>query len=330
MKRRLWKACILIFAFSFMMMGCKKNVGTPEDNAIPKEKEEEPVAHIYGFSAITMDNPFYKALEGTVRNEVEMLGSTLITEDPKGDANTQAQQIQNMIDRGVEAIFLSPVDWEKITPSLNSLKEADVKIINIDTQVKEIEAVDTYIGSDNLKAGELCGEYMIEDFSEGGAIGILECQAVNSIKERIKSFEETIAKADCGFEIVGRSETDGDREKAKEECQKILQAHPELKALMCGNDQIALGAEQAAKEIGRNDIRIYSVDASPQLKQAMMEEGSLIAGTVAQSPISIGKKAVEIGQGLLNGERPEEKEIFEDVNYINEENINLFGEDGWQ
>ena len=99
---------------------------------------------------------------------------------------------------------------------------------------------------------------------------------------------------------------------------------------MCGNDQIALGAEQAAKEIGRNDIRIYSVDASPQLKQAMMEEGSLIAGTVAQSPISIGKKAVEIGQGLLNGERPEEKEIFEDVNYINEENINLFGEDGWQ
>lgn len=329
MKRRLWKVCILIFTFSFIMMGCKKNVGTPEDNAMPKEKEET-VLHTYGFSPITMDNPFYKALEGTIRNEVEMLGSTLITEDPKGDATTQAQQIQSMIDRGVEAVFLCPVDWEEITPSLNALKAADIKIINIDTQVKEIEVVDTFIGSDNIKAGELCGDYMIEDIPEGGAIAILECQSVNSIKERIKSFEETIAKADCGFEIVGRAETDGEKEMSKAQCQKILQEHPEVKALMCGNDQIALGAQEAAKETGREDIRIYSVDASPQLKQAMMEEGSLIAGTVAQSPISMGKEAVEIGQSLLDGEHLDKKEVLVDVNYINEENISLFGEDGWQ
>ena len=64
----------------------------------------------------------------------------------------QASQIQEMIDEGINAIILSPVDWEKITPSLEALKEADVKIVNVDTQVKEMDYVDAYIGSDNYNA----------------------------------------------------------------------------------------------------------------------------------------------------------------------------------
>lgn len=330
MRRRLRITCVLVFVLSLILAGCKKDVGTLEDNARPVQEKKEVVTHTYGFSPITMENPFYEALEGKIRSEVEQLGSTLITKDPSGDTQIQQQQIQEMIDEGVEAIFLCPVDWEEITPSLNALNAAEIRIINIDTQVKEISVVDAFIGSDNTKAGELCGEHIIEDMPDGGEIGILECQSVNSVKERIKSFEETIAKADFGFEVIGRAETDGDRERAKIECQKILEEHTEVKALMCGNDQIALGAQEAAKEMGRTDVLIYSVDASPQLKQAMMEEGSQIAGTVAQSPIAIGKKAVEAAETLLNGEHLEEKEVYEDVNYINKENIDLFGEDGWQ
>ena len=66
-----------------------------------------------------------------------------------------------MIDEGINAIFLCPVDWEKITPSLQALQEAGVKIINIDSQVKDTDYIDAYVGSNNSEAGKLCGNDLI-------------------------------------------------------------------------------------------------------------------------------------------------------------------------
>ena len=69
----------------------------------------------------------------------------MITKDPGSDPDLQNQQIQEMIDEGIDAIFLSPVDWEKISTSLRALKDAGVKIINVYTQLKERENVDAYV-----------------------------------------------------------------------------------------------------------------------------------------------------------------------------------------
>ena len=121
-----------------------------------------------------------------------------------------------MIDEGINAIILSPVDWEKITPSLEALKEADVKIVNVDTQVKEMDYVDAYIGSDNYNAGVLCGEDLIKRCPDGGKVTILECPTQNSVNERITGFEETLAKAENGFEIVAREDTSGEFQKSLE------------------------------------------------------------------------------------------------------------------
>ena len=80
-----------------------------------------------------------------------------------------------MIDEGIDAILLTPVNWEEITPSLQALQEAGIKILNVDAQVKEMDYVDAYIGSDNYTAGQLCGEDLMEKQPEGGKIAILEC-----------------------------------------------------------------------------------------------------------------------------------------------------------
>ena len=94
---------------------------------------------------------------------------------------------------------MCPVDWNKISPALTELKEADIKIINLDTQVKNRDEVDAYVGSDNINAGEICGNKLIENSPDGGKIVILECTTQNSIIDRINSFEETIAGN--GFEL---------------------------------------------------------------------------------------------------------------------------------
>ena len=79
-----------------------------------------------------------------------------------------------MIKDGLDAIFLCPVSRDAITPALEELKEADVKIINIDTEVKDTDYIEAFIGSDNKAAGQLCGEDLIQQSPDGGKIVILE------------------------------------------------------------------------------------------------------------------------------------------------------------
>ena len=177
-KRRMLKALTMMLICIFMVSACKKNVGTPEDNAVASEPEEsapeEKDTYVFGFTGIDMENPYFITLESAVRERVENEGYTMITKDPASDPELQMTQIQELIDEGIDAIFLCPVDWEAITESLEALKEADVKIINVDTQVKEMDYVDAYIGSDNHEAGYICGEDLIMKCPDGGKIASLE------------------------------------------------------------------------------------------------------------------------------------------------------------
>ena len=332
MKFKRWAAGIaaLLLILSMGLISCAKPAGgTPEDNPVPQEEEEEEeiVSYKFGFSCISMENPYYETLEASIREAIEESGSTLISRDPKGDSTAQIQQIRDMIADGIQAIFLCPVDWEKIAPALTELKEADIEIINLDTQVQDREEVDAYVGSDNINAGVICGEKLIEAAPDGGQVVILECTTQNSIIDRINGFEETIAGK--GFEVVERSETGGKKDEAKTQMARILKEQDHITAVMCGNDQIALGALEAIEEAGRSEMMIYSVDSSPKLKQELAKDGSLVVGIAAQSPINIGKSAVTVALQIMNGERYE-KETLEEVLFIDRSNVGMYGVDGWQ
>ena len=332
MKFKRWAAGIaaLLLILSMGLISCAKPAGgTPEDNPVPQEEEEEEeiVSYKFGFSCISMENPYYETLEASIREAIEESGSTLISRDPKGDSTAQIQQIRDMIADGIQAIFLCPVDWEKIAPALTELKEADIEIINLDTQVQDRGEVDAYVGSDNINAGVICGEKLIEAAPDGGQVVILECTTQNSIIDRINGFEETIAGK--GFEVVERSETGGKKDEAKTQMARILKEQDHITAVMCGNDQIALGALEAIEEAGRSEMMIYSVDGSPKLKQELAKDGSLVVGIAAQSPINIGKSAVTVALQIMNGERYE-KETLEEVLFIDRSNVGMYGVDGWQ
>lgn len=338
MKNRKIKVLLALVVMGIMMLsGCKKQVGTPEDNPVQEEdteetdeEEAEEEGYKFGFSGINMENPYFITLENAIRESVTSSGNTLITEDPEGDAKKQASQITEMIEAGIDAIFLSPVNWEEIIPSLQELQEADVRIINVDTQVKEMDYVDAYVGSDNEAAGRMCGEALIEKCPDGGKVLILECPTQNSINERITGFEEAISKAEVGFEIVARENTDGKFEKSVEVAQNILKEHTDVTAIMCGNDQIAVGAQTAVNLLGMEDVIIYGVDGSPDIKKELEKSDTQIAGTAAQSPINMGKKAVEVGLAILNGEEYEKENYVEIIDMITKDNVEMYGADGWQ
>ena len=199
MKKKIFSIFLVMVLCIGMTAGCKKNVGTSQDNAIAEEDDdskEEAKSYRFGFSCITMENPYYITLEQALREAVEAQGSTLVTKDPALNVDTQIEQIHQMIKDGLDAIFLCPVSRDAITPALEELKEADVKIINIDTEVKDTDYIDAFIGSDNKAAGQLCGEDLIQQSPDGGKIVILEGLTQNSIVERITGFEEALPERD--------------------------------------------------------------------------------------------------------------------------------------
>ena len=338
MKKRMLGVIVMMLVGIFALSGCKKEAGKPVDNAVSEDttddsedtdQTEDVGKFKFGFSVIDMQNPYFITLEEAAQQVVDKEECTMIVKDPGSNADTQAEQIQEMIDEGIDAIFLCPVDWEKITPSLQALQEAGVKIINVDSEVKDTDYSDAYIGSNNAEAGKLCGNDMIERCPDGGNVAILEATAQNSINERITGFEQAIAKAEKGFEVIAREDTNGTFDSALEAAKKILNEQSDITAIMCGNDQIAVAAKTALNLVGNDQTIVYSVDGSPDIKKELKKADNQIAGTVAQSPINMGKTAVTTALAVLE-DKEFEKETYMDVFMINKENVEMYGADGWQ
>lgn len=173
----------------------------------------------------------------------------------------------------------------------------------------------------------MCGENLTEKRPDGGRIVIVENPSVNSINERITGFEEAIANA--GFEVVRRIDAGGDISAVKEEMKALFAQDTQIDAVMCGNDQMAEQVLAAAEESEGWDGLVYSVDGSPEIKSALADPESPMEAAGAQSPINIGKTAVQVATAILNGD-DYEKENYEDTFLINRDNVEMYGTDGWQ
>ena len=165
MKRKFFSVLLTAAFTAAAVAGCKQNVGTPEDNAVVEETDEDEdqdeETRVFGFSSTDMSNPFYETIQESVRTTLEEQGDRLIVTDPKSDVNKQISQIRDMIESGVDAVFLCPADEEKITPALEALDEAGIPVVNLDIRVSESDLTEAFIGSDNTNAGYVCGEDLI-------------------------------------------------------------------------------------------------------------------------------------------------------------------------
>lgn len=323
--KKLVKVFAFLLACMVLLTACKKEQETVEKE--PQSEVEQEETYNFAFCCLTLDNPFFISLESSIREAVEAEGHTLITLDAKSDQELQNEQIAELVEQDIDAVFLSPVDWIEITPAIEMLKEAGIKIINVDTQVQSFNDVDAYVGSDNSNAGYLCGKDMIEKLPDGGKIIIVECPNRNSINERIKGFEKAIAGE--GFEVVARIDAKGDLDVALPEVEEVLKNEPDVVAIMCGNDPTALGALVAANSAGAKDVLIYGIDGSPEVKKELVKENTPIVATVGQSTIKMGQEAAAVAIKIMQGE-DYERVIYIETFLINKENVNTYGVDTWQ
>jgi len=319
MKKSLVKLVLSVLALTLFIPAGAANVAAQDDEGFT-----------FGYTSMTQNNPFFITIEETIREEVEANGDTLITTDPAMNVSLQINQIEDMITKGIDAIYLNPVDWEGIRPALEMLDDAGIPIINYDTEVADMEFVTSYVGSDNYNAGFVVGEDLLTKLPDGGTVIVLDSPQMNSIRARVEGFLDAIEGSN--IEVIAQQDAQGDLQTAMSVTEDLLIANPDVDAIFGGNDPTALGALAAALAQGftpEDGPMIYGVDGSPDLKQELASGSTLIEGTGAQSPINIAKTSVEVAYQILNGEDFEENVPVETF-LISADNIADFDAEGWQ
>ncbi len=282
----------------------------------------------FGYTCMDGSNPFFVIIEKTMRDAVSAKGDTLIATDPANDVNRQINQIEDMIAQNIDAIFLNPVDAEGIRPALDQLKQAGIPIINFDTEVADLDQyVTSYVGSDNYNAGKVCGEDLVKRLPNGGPILVLDSPTMQSVTDRTNGFMKAIEGK--GFDIVGRQDARGNLEVAMRLTEDLLQANQNVVAIFGGNDPTALGCLAAAKAANISNCLIYGVDGSPDIKAEIASGKSLIAGSGAQSPVSIAKDSVGVMYKVMAGEKVDARYPVRTF-LINADNVAQYGVEGWQ
>lgn len=287
-----------------------------------------PVAKhkVFGVSYMTMNNPFYKIINNEILKIVEKNNDTLITLDPELDVDKQNEQIYKFIDQKVDGIFINPIDFEQIEPALQAAKRANIPVIIIDAPVSDESLVNCTIVSDNYDAGVQCAKDMMERLDSANIV-LLKHTTAKSAKERIEGFLSVIDNNEK-YKVINEAECDGQLEIAMPKMQEIIEETPDIDVVMALNDPSALGALAALEKNNKNDVMVYGIDGTPEIK-ALIGRNQMIVGTVAQSPIKMGQIAVENMYNILNGKKIE-KNIIIPISLINKENLFKYDEDRWQ
>ena len=287
-------------------------------------QENTQEKHIFGATYMTRNNPYFDVLNDEIAEGVEANGDKLIVRDPLQDQEKQNQQILDMIDEGIEILFLNPVDKAKVKPALQACQKAGVKIINIDTQVDDSEYVLATIETDNYQAGQECAKDMMRRVDSAKII-ILDNSMQDSIVQRVQGFLDTI-EGHPEYQVVRQFFSGRATEISADVVSELL--NEDFNVVFGGNDPSALGALAALQKAGKEEgILIYGVDGSPDFK-AMLELG-YVTGTSSQSPETIGKMATDMAYQELRGEKVK-KYVKLPSRLITRENLINYDIDGWQ
>ncbi len=289
---------LFVFALTIVFYGCR------EDDTL---KNDGPTVALV---LKTLNNPFFIEMQKGAEEAAKKLNINLIVQgaDREVDVEKQMQIIENLIQRNVSAICVTPSGSKEIIPAIVKANKANIPVLIVDTRVdvkllsESGGTVATFIGSDNIDGGLLAGKFIIEKLNGKGNIAILEGIPGHETNDaRISGFYDALKNND-GIKILTSQTANWERDQGFNVFQNILQAHPDVQALFACNDMMALGAVEAIAAAGRTgQIVVVGFDAIEDSRLAIQEDK--MDGSIAQHPYEMGKLSVENALKIINGKK---------------------------
>ena len=279
-----------------------------------------------GITLGTLGNPFFVALAAGAEAKAKEINPnvTVNTADANYDLNKQFNQIDNFIASGVDMILLNAADPKAIVPAIKRAQAAGIVVVAVDVAAAGADAT---VQTNNVQAGQIACQFIADKLgAEGGQVIIQNGPQVGAVIDRVQGCKEVLAK-NPKIEILS---DDQDGKGSREGGLNIMQGHltrfPEIDAVFTINDPQAVGSDLAAKQLGRSEFFIVSVDGAPDIETALQRE-TLVQASASQDPYAIAQKAVEIGYQIMNGEKPENPMILLPSTLVTRDNVKDYK--GW-
>ncbi|WP_257351102.1 ribose ABC transporter substrate-binding protein RbsB [Pseudalkalibacillus decolorationis] len=300
--KSLWKFFIITLMAVLVSACSLQQGGGNEDSSEDQSKEKDGTQKI-GLSISTLNNPFFVTLRDGAEAKAKELGVEITTVDAQNDPAKQVSDIEDLIQQGVDILLINPTDSAAIASAIKSANKAEIPVITVDRSAEGGEVI-SHIASDNVTGGKMAGEFIVSKLGDSGKVVELEgIPGSSAARERGKGFNEAMDAAE-GFEVVAKQAANFDRAKGLTVMENIIQSTNEFEAVFAHNDEMALGAVQALKAAGMEDVIVVGFDATDDAVKAV-EEGKM-AATVAQKPELMGQQAVDAASNYLDGEELEE------------------------
>jgi ribose transport system substrate-binding protein len=272
----------------------------PVDLALVAGEVKPPEEVTLGLSLSTLNNPFFVTLKEGAEAAAGAAGIELVVVDAQDDSAKEATNIEDLIQKGVSALLINPTDADAIVPSIQKANEAGIPVFTIDRGASGGVIV-SHIASDNVAGGSMAGEFLCNAI--GGAGNIVELEGIagtSAARDRGQGFNDYMSSDCSGAEIVARQTANFNRAEGLSVFENILQAEPKIDGVFAHNDEMILGAIEAAEAAGRTGIVFVGFDAVDDAVAAV--NAGKLAATVAQQPSEMGRLGVEYALKYLAGE----------------------------
>jgi ribose transport system substrate-binding protein len=275
----------------------------------------------------TLNNPWFVVLKDAAVGRAKELGYEANAFDSQNDTAKEAAHFENIIAGGYQAILFNPTDADSSVANVRRAKEAGVPVFCIDREINANDAAASQILSDSYSGCVALGQYFVEVVGEEGKYAeLLGLVGDNNTRNRSSGFHSVVDRYP-GLEMVAQQSADFDRAKALEVMESILQVHPDLDAVFCGNDAMAMGAYQALVAAGKDvDVKVFGFDGADDVVR-LIAEGK-IAATGMQFPKTMARTAAEFADQWIRGQRAFQQKIPVAVELVSGDNVDRYGDYG--
>lgn len=307
---------VVICTLAVSLTGCGMSGEEPAPAALSAQ-EDEPVR--LGVTFYSLRNEFTVRIVNAAQARANELGVELVVYDGNYDSGMQILQVEEMIRDGVDGIILNPQDVEECAPCVDLAAEAEVPIVGVNTKVNNAK-LDSYVGSHDLTAGKLQMEKAAKLLGGQGEIVVLEGPLGQSAQVERQTGIHEVLEAYPDITVLSEKSGNWSRSEGMSVMKNWLEAFDGIDLVIAENDEMALGAADAAREAGEN-ILVIGLDGSRDALTAV-QSGELTA-TFFQDAEAQGAKAVDVLLDSIAG-RPVEKDYWIEFEEVTAENVEQF------
>jgi ribose transport system substrate-binding protein len=263
---------IAILIVALVFAGCERKAANPSGGAREGGKK------VIGFAQSETDNPWRIAETKSMQDEAAKRADKyeFVLTNAQGQTSKQVSDVEDLIARRVDAIFLVPREAEGLTTALQRAKEAKIPVFLIDREHQGTAGQDfvTFIGSNFVEEGQRVGKWVVENTGGKAGVVVLEGNAGASVaRDRNTGFLEAI-KGSPDVKVLASQPADFKRANGQAVMENLIQAHGKnITVVYAHNDEMALGAIQALKTAGMNpgkDVKVVSVDGQRSALEAII------------------------------------------------------------